>query len=185
MGRRLILALVVFGGLIVAAVVAFTLLGGLYRAPSESMVPTIQVGDRFAVLDIATPEVGDIVVFHPPAGAESGGDEMCGSAPPEGQMCAEPTGERVEVRFVKRIVAAGGDRISMRDGKIVRNGKPETTNGPQACEQSDGCDFQRELTVPKGHFFVLGDNRGASDDSRFWGPVPEDWVIGRYWFAVG
>ena len=39
--------------------------------------------------------------------------------------------------------------------------------------------------MPEGHFFALGDNRGASDDSRFWGPVPEDQVIGRYWFGVG
>ena len=87
--------------------------------------------------------------------------------------------------FVKRIVAEGGDRISMRDGKIIRNGKPETTKGPQVCEESDGCDYPREITVPEGHFFALGDNRGASDDSRFWGPVPEDQVIGRYWFGVG
>jgi signal peptidase I len=185
MGRRLILGLVVLGGLIVAAVVAFTLVGGLYKAPSESMVPTIQVGDRFTVLDIGTPKVGDVVIFHPPAGAESG-DEMCdGGALPADQMCAKPTRERVEVKFITRIMAEGGDRISMRDGKLVRNGKPETTKGPQVCEKAAGCDFPRELTVPAGHFFVLGDNRGASDDSRFWGPVPEEWVIGRYWFGVG
>ena len=185
MGRRLILALVALGGLIVAAVVAFMLVGGLYRAPSESMAPTIQVGDRFAILDIGTPEVGDIVVFHPPAGAESDLQEMCGDAPPIGQMCAQPTEDFADVKFVKRIVAEGGDRVSMRDGKLTRNGNAETTEGPQACEESDGCDFPREFTVPGGHYFMLGDNRGASDDSRFWGPVPEDRIIGRHWFAVG
>ena len=175
----------VLGGLIAAAVVAFVVFAGLYRAPSESMVPTIQVGDRFAVLGIGAPEVGDIVVFHPPTGAERG-DEMCGGgAPPAGQMCAKPTRDFADVTFVKRVVAAGGDRISMQDGKIVRNGKPETTKGPQVCERSDGCDYPREISVPESHFFMLGDNRGASDDSRFWGPVPEDRVIGRYWFGVG
>jgi signal peptidase I len=80
-------------------------------------------------------------------------------------------------------VAEGGDSISMRGGKLVRNGRRETTDGPRACE-GDACEFPGELTVPEGHVFVLGDNRGASDDSRFWGPVPEDWVIGRYWFGV-
>jgi signal peptidase I len=70
----------------------------------------------------------------------------------------------------------------MRGGKIIRNGKPETTDGPRACE-GDPCEFPQAITVPAGHLFMLGDNRGASDDSRFWGPVPEDWVIGRYWFG--
>jgi signal peptidase I len=149
------------------------------------MVPTIQLGDRFAVLKVGTPEVGDIVILHPPAGADGDRETCGGGPPPAGQMCARPTRERLRVELVKRIVADGGDRISMRDGKLTRNGRPETTKGPQTCEGSDGCDFPRELTVPAGHFFVLGDNRGASDDSRFWGPVPDDWVIGRYWFAVG
>jgi signal peptidase I len=88
------------------------------------------------------------------------------------------------VQLIKRVVAEGGDEISMRGGRIIRNGKPETTEGPRACED-DGCEFPKTITVPKGHLFMLGDNRGASDDSRFWGPVPEDWVIGRYWFRVG
>ena len=183
MGRVALFALFALGGLIALAVVAFVLFGGLYRAPSESMAPTIQVGDRFAVLNVGSPEVGDIVVVNPPAGAQR--DEMCaGGAPPAGQMCAKPTGGRADVEFVKRVVAEGGDEISMRGGKVVRNGKPETTDGPRACEGA-GCEFPKTITVPKGHFFLLGDNRGASDDSRFWGPVPEDWVIGRYWFKLG
>jgi signal peptidase I len=127
-------ALFALGGLITVAVIAFVVLGGLYRAPSESMEPTVHRGDRFAVLKFGAPD--------------------------------------------------GGDRISMRGGQIVRNGKRETTDGPRACTGAP-CDFPDTVEVPKGHFFMLGDNRGASDDSRFWGPVPEGWVIGRYWFRVG
>ena len=185
MGRVALFVLVVGGAAIVLSVVAFVLVGGLYRAPSASMEPTIQVGDRFAVLKLGEPEVGDVVVLHPPAGAEGGPEEMCGGgAPPAGAMCAKPRGEQADVTFVKRVVAQGGDEISMRGGRVVRNGKPEGTDGPQDCE-GEACDFPQAIKVPAGHLFVLGDNRGASDDSRFWGPVPEDWVIGRYWFKLG
>jgi signal peptidase I len=122
-------------------------------------------------------------VLYPPASAES--DELCsGGAPRPGQMCAVPTEARADVQFIERIVAEGGDRISMRGGRIIRNGKPETTDGPRSCDGA-ACEFPGTIEVPRGHFFVLGDNRGASDDSRFWGPVKEDWVIGRYWFGVG
>ena len=47
------------------------------------------------------------------------------------------------------------------------------------CGGGEGCDFPRRITVPDGHYFLLGDNRGASDDSRFWGPVPLEWIQGR------
>ena len=53
------------------------------------------------------------------------------------------------------------------------------------CAGGQGCDLPRPITVPRGYVFCMGDNRGASDDSRFWGPMPEDWVIGEafatYW----
>jgi signal peptidase I len=184
MGRVALFALFAGGALIAAAVVAFVLVGGLYRAPSESMEPTIHVGDRFAVLKFGEPEVGDVVVFHPPASAEADPGQMCGGgAGRVEQMCAVPGEEQADVTFVKRVVAVGGDKLSMRGGKLVRNGKPETGDGPRPCE-GEACDFPGTVEVPRGTLFMLGDNRGASDDSRFWGPVPEDWVIGRYWFGL-
>ena len=81
------------------------------------MVPTLQVGQRVLVNRIGarftTPDVGDIVVFHPPAGAEQ--DNTCGSGqPPAGQACDKPTAERADVNFIKRVVAGPGDKLADR-----------------------------------------------------------------------
>ena len=68
-----------------------------YRIPSESMVPTLEIGQRVLVNRIGArfghPEVGDVVVFHPPTGAEQG-NECGGGPPPQGQVCAKPTPRR-------------------------------------------------------------------------------------------
>lgn len=139
-----------------------------YRNPAESMSPTLKSGERFLILKLdKSPEVGDIVVFNPPTGAET---RQCGVVPPELAMCPRAPGGRDRVAFVKRVVALGGDRIAMRDGKMIRNGKEDEYG--QVSECSAGCDFPTEITVPKGQMFVLGDNRGASDDSRFLGAYP-------------
>jgi len=159
-----------------------------YRIPSPSMVPTLEIGQRVLVNRLGSrftdPEVGDVVVFHPPAGAERA-DQMCGDTPPAGQPCAEPTDDRADVNFIKRVVAGPGDKISIDDGKVVLNGKPQAEPFADPCGTGDGCDFRRTITVPAGHYFMMGDNRGASDDSRFWGPVPRKWIIGgafaTYW----
>lgn len=158
-----------------------------YRIPSESMVPTLTVGQRVLVNRLGNnftdPEVGDVVVFHPPAGSSS---NTCGNAAkPEDQACDKPTQDRASVNFIKRVVGVGGDRLAIRDGHVIRNGKPEKDDYIRACGGSDGCNLPRTFTVPAGHFFMMGDNRGESDDSRFWGPVPKKWVIGgafaTYW----
>jgi signal peptidase I len=159
-----------------------------YRIPSESMVPTLQVGQRVLVnrigMHFSTPGVGDVVVFHPPSGAEDG--NVCGAGqPPAGQPCSAPTKERADVNFIKRIVAGPGDRIRIENGTVVLNGKTQKEDFAEPCGGGEGCDFPTEITIPADHYFMMGDNRGSSDDSRFWGPVPKEWIIGQafatYW----
>jgi signal peptidase I len=163
-----------------------------YRIPSESMVPTLEVGQRVLVNRIGSrfgePSVGDVVVFHPPAGAEASPPDQCGEPPRTGAACDTPTSQRADVNFIKRVVGAPGDRIAVRDGHVIRNGKradePFISN-TCAGDAGAGCNFPRPITVPPDHYFMMGDNRGESDDSRFWGPVPKSWVIGNafatYW----
>jgi signal peptidase I len=175
----------VLGALFVAAVLLRTL--GMeardYRVPSESMIPTVQLGDRVTLnlgaYEDAAPEIGDIVIHHPPLSAEEGIGCGDGDAPPAGAMCARPSNERSDVSFIKRVVAGPGERLSLRDGVIVRDGEPAREPYIADCGDSEGCDFPRPITIPDGHYLLLGDNRGASDDSRFWGPVPVEWIQGR------
>jgi signal peptidase I len=159
-----------------------------YRIPSESMVPTLVKGQRVLVNRIGErfgpPDVGDIVVFHPPTGAEEGGG-TCGATPPQGEVCNQPTAQESKTNFIKRVVAGPGDRISIRNGRVVLNGKLQKEPFIAPCGGGEGCDFRRTITIPADHYFMMGDNRGSSDDSRFWGPVPKKWIIGEafatYW----
>lgn len=157
-----------------------------YRIPSESMVPTLEIGQRVLVNRLGThfgdPEVGDILVFHPPKGAEV---NQCGAPRKAGQACTLPTPGEADVNYIKRVVGVPGDRLSIVNGHVIRNGKREDDSYIQPCGGGEACTLPRPFTVPAGHWFMMGDNRGASDDSRFWGPVPKAWIIGEafatYW----
>jgi signal peptidase I len=91
----------------------------------------------------------------------------------------------VDVVFVHRVVAVGGDRLSVRDGRVYLDGVRQREPWVRPDRECASCNLPREVTVPAGHYFVMGDNRGGAADSRDWGPVPADWVIGkarfRYW----
>ncbi len=165
-----------------------------YQIPSESMEPTLDVGQRVLVnrfmYHFSDPSIGDIVVFHPPAGADNGpqcGARIRGREPIEvGMPCPKPTAAESEQNFIKRIVAGPGDTLSVKNGHPVVNGE-EKTDEPYTlpCGSASACNMPRTIRIPPDHYFMMGDNRGASDDSRFWGPVPRDWLIGEafvtYW----
>jgi signal peptidase I len=159
-----------------------------YQIPSGSMEPTLKIGQRVLVdrvlYHFRDPHIDDVVVFHPPVGAESGppcADRDTGEGTKA--ACDEPTPEESETNFIKRIVAGPGDRLSIRDGHPVVNGVEANEDFIRACRGGNLCNLPRQITIPPGHYFMMGDNRGQSDDSRFWGPVPRSWIIGEAFFT--
>ncbi|MDO9410918.1 signal peptidase I [Patulibacter sp.] len=178
-----------------------------YRIPSESMEPLLVTGQRVLVNRLShhlgsDPSVGDVVVFHPPKGAnaeasglqgQEEGSGECGDQDniAQGRPCSQSIGgEWKSENYIKRVVAGPGDRVSVRDGHVVLNGKQQTEKFiSDTCDGAGTtdtpCSLPRTITVPAGHYYMMGDNRGESNDSRFWGPVPRDWVIGgafaTYW----
>jgi signal peptidase I len=158
----------------------------LYRVPSGSMEPTFKIGDDVLVDPQAyrnrTPAVGDVIVFHPPTGANDGpqcGDPNAGGG--TSTLCEKPTAqEATSIRFIKRVVGLPGDRLQIAGGHVIRNGVPEKDPYTTPCGVSGpGCTWKGIITVPAGLYYVLGDNRGESDDSRYWGPIEAPWIIGK------
>jgi signal peptidase I len=138
--------------------------------PSESMRPTLEVGDRLIVEKVTyhfgAPNRGDIVVFNPPERAGGNGNA-----------------------FIKRVVGLPGDKLRIDEGKVFVNGKPLTepyiAEAPLYMEPDwDGLGMPGGV-VPKGSVFVMGDNRNNSQDSHVWGALPIKNIIGqtvfRFW----
>ncbi len=159
-----------------------------YQIPSQSMEPTLIVGQRVLVnrfiYHFTSPAIGNIVVFHPPAGADTGSE--CGVSHSPEQPCPRPTKGESGQTFIKRIVAGPGDTVSIRNGHPVVNGVEKSSEPyTNPCGNGADCNLPKPITVPPGYYFMMGDNRGESDDSRFWGPIPQSWIIGEafatYW----
>ena len=156
-----------------------------FQIPSGSMIPTLEEGQRVLVNRLSTrlgddPDIGDITVFHPPR------NQGCTADKEPGQPCPLPADKVAEDNFIKRVVAGPGDRLRIEGGNPIVNGQPVDQSGwtLRPCRGA-GCDFPEEITIPADHYFMMGDNRGESEDSRFWGPVPRDWIVGKavatYW----
>jgi len=128
--------------------------------PSPSMVPTLQIGDRIIVSKMA-------YYFHPP----QRGDVMVFKYP------VDPSKD-----YVKRLIAVGGEVIALKNSKLYINGYEVPENYlPPGLRFSD----YGPVRVPQGKYFMLGDNRNNSSDSRFWSFLPENLIIGKavfvYW----
>ena len=153
--------------ILVAVGVAFgvrTYVAQTYYVPSTSMWPTLKAGDRIVVNKLSgTIHVGDIIVFRrPPA-------EHCGG---------EPVPD-----LVKRVVGLPGQTVSAHTGHVYITGKllnePWLPKGPHTYTTMSGT-----YTVPKGDYFVMGDNRVNSCDSRMWGPVKASYVVGKVFLIL-
>jgi len=167
----------------------------VYRVPSCSMEPTIGVG-TYVYLETTSPSpsVGDIAVFHPPEGAEQ---EECGPTPHivklGGAACTEPIPRPSNVQFIKRIVAGPRDELYVTEGHVYRRAAEtsqfirEQDSYIRPCGASPECNFPTPIKVPAGEWYTLGDNRGESDDSRFWGAIPTEWIVGivRWCVKIG
>jgi Signal peptidase, peptidase S26 len=101
----------------------------------------------------------------------------------EGRVCARDA-RALRRRLHQARRRRAGDTISFRDGLVVRNGRPVSEPYARSCTDAI-CELPQAITVPKGAWFLAGDFRGESDDSRFWGPVPTTAITGvvkyRYW----
>jgi signal peptidase I len=178
---------------VVMAVVIQAFLVKPYRIPSGSMLPTLHINQRVLVdrigNDFSSPGLGDIYVFHPPSNYAQGCADPAEGQTPSSEALPRPCGvaqrRASSQTFIKRVVGLPGDRISIRDGDVYRNGKRERAPYIASCGNSGECNFPGTITIPAGDYYMMGDNRGESDDSRFWGPVPRSWLIGRafvtYW----
>jgi signal peptidase I len=160
-----------------------------YRIPSGSMEPTLSIGQRVLTNRLINhPSVGDIVVFHPPEGAAppGNGPPVCADpnqGPGHSQPCDVSTPQESTQTFIKRVVAGPGDTITIQSGHVIRNGVQEKDSYILQCGDNPACTFRAPIKIPAGDYFMMGDNRGGSDDSRFWGPVPNKWIIGVAFFT--
>lgn len=168
-----------------ALVIAFllkTFVAQAFYIPSGSMIPTLEVGDRVVVsrvaYDVHDPRRGDVVVFEAPHGDTAGDDGDGGLLPVrllrgffETVGLTQPSTED----FIKRVVGLPGETVEGRDGRLYIDAQP--LEEPYLEGLSFG-DFA-PTTVPDDHLWVMGDNRAHSSDSRVFGAIPEDSVVGR------
>lgn len=167
----------------VAFVIAFlvkTFVAQAFFIPSESMVHTLEKGDRVLVSRISyklhNPRRGDIVVFTSPFETEGSSDEP--SLPSrvlhtilESVGLRQPSTED----FIKRVIALPGETVEGKEGKIYINGRQLVE--PYLADDPFGS-FPAK-TIPEGEVWVMGDNRNSSSDSRVFGPIKESKIVGR------
>jgi signal peptidase I len=167
----------------IAGPAAFWLFGRDERVPSygPSMLPTLRgtspLDVDFDAYQGASPRRGQIVALQGPAETGTG---LCPGGLRRRSPCPTPSTEYGDLFLIKRVVAGPGDTIAIaRDGRAILNGRRLAERYVRPCRPVDLCALPRPIRVPGGHFFVLGDNRRNSTDSREWGPVQEAAIDGR------
>ena len=156
----------ILGVALIATLLIRSFLFQSFYIPSVSMVPTLDVGDRIIVSKISTTlgssQRGDVIVFaRPPRESCGGGNDV--------------------IDLVKRVIGLPGETISSSRDSILINGKPlhETWGTTAPLGREIGT-----VVIPPNQYFMMGDNRNASCDSRFWGTLPRKYVVGKVVFRI-
>lgn len=152
---------------LVAAFLVKTFVLQTFFIPSASMETTLDIGDRVFVNKLAysfhSVHRGDVVVFTLPAGesAGTGVDDL-----------------------IKRVIGLPGETVEARNGRIYINGRPLSEPWlPRGVSPAAGLPLVRQR-IPADHYFLMGDNRGDSSDSRHFGPIPGDLIVGRAFVRI-
>lgn len=165
---------------LVVAVLVKTFLVQPFYIPSESMLPTIEVNDRVMVNKLAyrlgEPERGDIVVFLNPSLTDAQLEESFPEAFIRSVLEAVGIRTRGQDDLIKRVVAVGSQTVEIENGHLEVDGvevsEPYLVNGTTMSDFGP-------VDVPEGHVFVMGDNRNSSLDSRRFGPIPVEEIVGE------
>ncbi len=191
--------------IVIVAVFVTTFLVQPMRIPSESMVPTLQVGDFLLVDTQSFAPSGALDRLLLPPARVGRGDLAVFHNPVEDSLDYGATGAAPSALLVKRVIGLPGDRLRLRDGRVLVDGSPlpepyafyapsrpnnfrddfpSLREADPNVEPDWWIELRRkaasgELTVPPGCYFLLGDNRNDSEDSRYWGFVRRNAMIGR------
>jgi len=173
--RNVVEWVVIAGGALLVAFVIKTFLLQAFYIPSLSMAPTLKVNDRVLVnklsYDLHDVNRGDLIVFENPGDAGTTTKDL-----------------------IKRVIGLPGETVEARNGRVLINGQElaepyierdvETRGAICQTETMPGCVGQDKIVVPPDTYFVMGDNRANSRDSRFIGPIPGSRIIGRAFVRV-
>jgi signal peptidase I len=174
-----------------------------FKIPSGSMENTLRCRDRILAERVSyrftDPARGDVIVFSPPAAVVDGvndpstvagtGGASISSSAADGTRTVVPA----DINYIKRVIGLPGDKVLIKNHRATVNGKkldepylhPLADDGSGDTSRANWPASGEPYIVPKGMYLVLGDHRDASEDGRFFGPLPRDFIVGKaiwiYW----